>query len=159
MSPEDTELRTWLQTSCRHRITAYHDHRQPNPGTGQPRWKTDVQRAPRAPAPGQLPKVIKAARVEMNWAKALQGDAASPGPKSDVRPTQAPTKTRARGGKEWGLGAGGRAGGKGRGEVIVLPLLNENPQPSDRDVVMEDVQPDGWTVVGEKGRRRTRKRR
>ncbi|KAI8247492.1 putative cytochrome b5 1, partial [Colletotrichum sp. SAR 10_98] len=83
-SPEDTELRTWLQTSCRHRIIASHDHRQPNPGTSQPHWKTDVQRAPHAPAPGHFPKVIKAAKAEMNWARALQGDAASPGPKSDM---------------------------------------------------------------------------
>ncbi|KAJ0361347.1 hypothetical protein COL26b_013755 [Colletotrichum chrysophilum] len=155
-SPEDTELRTWLQTSCRHRIIASHDHRQPNPGTSQPRWKTDVQSVPRAPAPGHFPKVIKAAKVEMNWARALQGDAASPGPKSDVRPTQASTKTRAGGGTRGGFGG---AGGKGRVEAIELPLLNQKPQSVDGDVVMEDVQPDGWTVVGKKGRRRTRKRR
>ncbi|KAI8250574.1 putative cytochrome b5 1 [Colletotrichum sp. SAR11_239] len=89
-SPEDTELRTWLQTSCRHRIIASHDHRQPTPGTSQPHWKTDVQRAPCAPAPGQFPKIIKAAKVEMNWARALQGDAASPGPKSDAIITTKP---------------------------------------------------------------------
>ncbi|KAF3802608.1 hypothetical protein GCG54_00014315 [Colletotrichum gloeosporioides] len=155
-SPYDAELRTWLQTSCRHRIIAQHDHRHPNPGTGNPRWKTDVQRVPRAPAPGHFPKVIKAAKVEMTWARALQGDAASPGPKSDVRPTQAPPKTRARGG---GTGDLGSAVGNGRVEELVLPLLNEKPQSVDGDVVMEGVQPDGWTVVGKKGRRRTRKRR
>ncbi|KAJ4994575.1 putative cytochrome b5 1, partial [Colletotrichum sp. SAR 10_66] len=151
-SPEDTELRTWLQTSCRHRIIAYHDHRQPNPGTSQPHWKTDVQRAPRAPAPGQFPKIIKAAKVEMNWARALHGDAASPGSKSDVRPTQASTKTRARGNTR-------HEGGKSRVGEIELPLLNQKPQSLDGDVVMEDVQPDGWTVVGKKSRRQTRKRR
>ncbi|KAF4857124.1 putative cytochrome b5 [Colletotrichum siamense] len=155
-SPSDTELRTWLQTSCRHRIIAYHDHRKPSPGTSQPRWKTDVQRAPHAPAPGHFPKVIKAANVEMNWARALQGDAASPGPNSDIRPTQASTKMRA----GWGTRGGfGGAGGKGRVEAIELPLLNQKPQSVDGDVVMEDVQPDGWTVVGKKGCRRTRKRR
>ncbi|KAF4911614.1 Fatty acid desaturase 1 [Colletotrichum viniferum] len=156
-SPEDTELRTWLQTSCRHRIIAQHDHRHPNPGTSHPRWKTDVQRAPHAPAPGQFPKIIKAATVEMNWARALQGDAASPGPKSDVRPTtQASPKTRARGDTRGGFGG---TGGKGRVEATELPLLNQKPQSVDGDVVMDHVQPDGWTVVGKKGRRRTRKRR
>ncbi|KAF4871801.1 putative cytochrome b5 1 [Colletotrichum siamense] len=151
-SPKDTELRTWLQTSCRHRIIASHDHRQPNPGTSQPRWKTDVQSAPHAPAPGHFPKIIKAAKVEMNWARALQGDAASPGPKSDVRPTQASPKTRARGNTR-------HEGGKSRVGEIELPLLNQKPQSVDEDVVMEDVQPDGWAVVGKKSRRRTRKRR
>ncbi|KAI8274334.1 putative cytochrome b5 1 [Colletotrichum sp. SAR11_240] len=152
-SPEDTELRTWLQTSCRHRIIASHDHRQPNPGTSNPRWKTDVQSAPRAPAPGHFPKIIKAARVEMNWARALQGDAASPGPKSDVRPTQANPRTRGRENTR-------HEGGKGRVGETVLPLLNQKPQSLDGDVVMEDVQTDGWTVVGKKKRsaRRTRKR-
>ncbi|KAF4816313.1 putative cytochrome b5 [Colletotrichum siamense] len=151
-SPSDIELKTWLQTECRHLIIAQHDHRQPNPGTSQAHWKTDVQRAPRAPAPGQLPKIIKAATVEMNWARALQGDAASPGPKSDIRPAQASTKTRTRGNTR-------HEGGDSRVEEIELPLLNQKPQSVDGDVVMEDVQPDGWTVVGKKGRRRTRKRR
>ncbi|KAH0441189.1 hypothetical protein CcaCcLH18_02099 [Colletotrichum camelliae] len=156
-SSADTTLRTWLQTECRHRIIAHHDHRKPHPDNSNARWKTDIQRAPRAPGSGQFPKVIKAAKVEMNWARALQGDATSPGPKSNIRPAQAPTKTRARGGGARG-GLGG-AGGKGRVEETVLPLCNEESQLLDGDVVMKDVQTDGWTIVRERAGRRTRKRR